>query len=238
MASWLTDVGLPPGVVEHNHGIWRNLWSAVVQHPDVNKIAFTGSAAVGKIIVKQAATSGEARHVEPRPKVPQHFFADAISKCDWTEHCSACSSIKAKFVRPAAASWCRSLSTRNLWMPWPRKPRKSTGPAPRSRYQKRPRSGKEQYERVRSYQEVGKKEAASWLAGAAVLRNSPKATTWSRLFYDLDNSARIAARKFLGPVAAVIPFEDERDAVKIADDLPYGSAAAVGRAISLKHSAP
>src|SRR6202790_4325455 len=50
MANWLTDVGLPPGVVNIITGFGETCGAPLVQHPDVNKIAFTGSAAVGKII--------------------------------------------------------------------------------------------------------------------------------------------------------------------------------------------
>src|SRR3984957_10159203 len=55
MANWLADVGLPPGVVNIIAGFGETCGAPLVQHPDVNKIAFTGSAAVGKLIVKQAA---------------------------------------------------------------------------------------------------------------------------------------------------------------------------------------
>jgi betaine-aldehyde dehydrogenase len=58
MANWLGDVGLPPGVVNIITGFGETCGAPLVQHPDVNKIAFTGSAAVGKIIVKQAADTG------------------------------------------------------------------------------------------------------------------------------------------------------------------------------------
>jgi betaine-aldehyde dehydrogenase len=47
------------------------------------------------------------------------------------------------------------------------------------------------------------------------------------IFYDVDNNARIAREEIFGPVAAVIPFDDEKDALKIANDTPYGLAAAV-----------
>src|SRR5437588_12369956 len=55
LSQWFSDVGLPPGVVNVITGFGETAGAPLVQHPDVNKIAFTGSAAVGKIIVKQAA---------------------------------------------------------------------------------------------------------------------------------------------------------------------------------------
>src|SRR5215813_10759744 len=55
IANWFSDVGLPPGVVNMVAGFGETCGAPLVRHPEVNKIAFTGSAAVGKIIVKQAA---------------------------------------------------------------------------------------------------------------------------------------------------------------------------------------
>jgi acyl-CoA reductase-like NAD-dependent aldehyde dehydrogenase len=70
LANWFADVGLPPGVVNVITGFGESAGAPLVQHPDVNKIAFTGSAAVGKIIVKQAADlighGVEVRSVEGR----------------------------------------------------------------------------------------------------------------------------------------------------------------------------
>src|SRR6184192_3072946 len=77
MANWLADVGLPPGVVNIITGFGETCGAPLVQHPDVNKIAFTGSAAVGKIIVKQAADTVKRVTLELGGKSPNIFFADA-----------------------------------------------------------------------------------------------------------------------------------------------------------------
>src|SRR5437870_3186424 len=77
MATWLTDVGLPPGVVNIITGFGESCGAPLVQHPDVNKIAFTGSAAVGKVIVKQAADTVKRVTLELGGKSPNIFFADA-----------------------------------------------------------------------------------------------------------------------------------------------------------------
>ena len=90
-----------------------------------------------------------------------------------------------------------------------------------------PLVSKEQYDRVRSYQEVGKKEAKLATGGWRAEKFAKGYYVEPTIFYDLDNSARIAREEIFGPVAAVIPFEDEKDAVKIANDSPYGLAAAV-----------
>src|SRR5437879_3159928 len=77
MAKWFSDVGLPSGVVNIVTGFGETCGAPIVQHPDVNKIAFTGSAAVGKIIVKQAADTVKRVTLELGGKSPNIFFADA-----------------------------------------------------------------------------------------------------------------------------------------------------------------
>src|SRR5205809_3623899 len=77
MANWLADVRLPPGVVNIITGFGESCGAPLVQHPDVNKIAFTGSAAVGKMIVKMAADTVKRVSLELGGKSPNIFFADA-----------------------------------------------------------------------------------------------------------------------------------------------------------------
>jgi betaine-aldehyde dehydrogenase len=88
---------------------------------------------------------------------------------------------------------------------------------------------REQFDRVRSYQEIGKSEAkvgtgGGRASGGALDRGYFVEPT---IFYDVDNSARIAREEIFGPVVAVIPFDDEEDALRIANDTYYGLAAAV-----------
>src|SRR6202007_746093 len=88
-----------------------------------------------------------------------------------------------------------------------------------------PLVSKEQFERVRSYQEIGKKEAKVAAGGGG--RPSAMARGYyvePTIFYDVDNSARIAQEEIFGPVAAVIPFNNEADAVRIANATPFGLA--------------
>jgi len=78
-ANYFTEVGLPPGVVNIVNGLGETAGAALVAHPGVDKIAFTGSAAVGKIIVKSAADTLKRVTLELGGKSPNIFFADA----DW-----------------------------------------------------------------------------------------------------------------------------------------------------------
>jgi betaine-aldehyde dehydrogenase len=228
-ASYLNEAGLPPGVVNIITGLGETTGAPLVRHPDVNKIAFTGSAAVGKAIVKAAADTVKRVTLELGGKSPNIFFADADFEAaidgalfgvfiNQGEVCSAGSlilvekSIYTKFVEAMAAK----AKTIKLGAPLERETKMG------------PLVSKEQYDRVRSYIEVGKGEAK--LASGGSTR--PAAFTKGyyvepTIFYDVDNSARISREEIFGPVAAVIPFKDEADAIKIANDSPYGLAAAV-----------
>jgi betaine-aldehyde dehydrogenase len=82
---------------------------------------------------------------------------------------------------------------------------------------------------VRSYQEIGKGEAKLALGGGRATGGALDGGFFVEptIFYDVDNNMRIAREEIFGPVASVIPFDDEKDALKIANDTNYGLAAAV-----------
>src|SRR5205814_5584635 len=88
---------------------------------------------------------------------------------------------------------------------------------------------REQFDRVRDYQEIGKREAKIAVGGgrAAVAALEHGFFVEPTIFYDVDNSNRIAREEIFGPVACVIPFDSEEDALRIANDTYYGLAAAV-----------
>ena len=227
-AKWFDEVGLPKGVVNIITGFGETCGSPLVKHPDVNKIAFTGSAAVGKIIVKEAADTVKRVTLELGGKSPNIFFADADFEAaidgalfgvfiNQGEVCSAGSrilvekSIYKKFVDAMAE-----------------KAKKIKLGAPLDRDTKMgPLVSKDQYDRVLSYLDVGKKEAKVASGGGKSSDFAKGYYVQPTIFYDVDNSARIAREEIFGPVATVIPFDDEKDAIKIANDSPYGLAAAV-----------
>ncbi len=228
MANWFPEVGLPPGVVNIVTGFGETCGAPLVQHPDVNKIAFTGSAAVGKIIVKQAADTVKRVTLELGGKSPNIFFADADFEAaidgalfgvfiNQGEVCSAGSRILVH--KPIYKKFVEAMTE---------KARKVRLGPPLDRETKMgPLVSKDQYDRVRSYQELGKKEAKLAFGGGRAEKFAKGYYVEPTIFYDVENSARIAREEIFGPVAAVISFEDEKDALKIANDSPYGLAAAV-----------
>jgi betaine-aldehyde dehydrogenase len=86
---------------------------------------------------------------------------------------------------------------------------------------------REQFDRVRRYQEIGRSEAKLAIGGGAAASLAPGYFVEPTIFYDVDNSARIAREEIFGPVACVMPFDGEQEALAIANDTYYGLAAAV-----------
>jgi betaine-aldehyde dehydrogenase len=228
MARWFSDVGLPPGVVNIVTGFGETAGAPLVRHPGVNKIAFTGSAAVGKLILKSAAETIKRVTLELGGKSPNIFFADADFEAsidgalfgvfiNQGEVCSAGSRILVE----------RSIYPRFVEAMTEKAKHIKLG-APLERETKMgPLVSKEQYERVRSYQELGKQEAKLALGGGRASSFQKGYYVEPTIFCDVENSARIAREEIFGPVAAVIPFQNEAEAIRIANDTPYGLAAAV-----------
>src|ERR1022692_3273265 len=219
LGRWFDDVGLPKGVVNVITGFGDSCGSPMVKHPDVNKIAFTGSASVGKIIVKEAADTVKRVTLELGGKSPNIFFADADFEAaidgalfgvfiNQGEVCSAGSrilvqkSIYNKFVE-AMAEKAKKIKI---------------GPPLERETKMGPLVSKEQYDRVRQYQELGKSEARLAAGGGRPASQAKGYYVEPTIFYDVDNSARIAREEIFGPVAVVIPFDGEAAAIRIAND--------------------
>jgi len=228
LTKWFEEVGLPKGVVNVVTGFGETCGSPLVKHPDVNKIAFTGSAAVGKIIVKEAADTVKRVTLELGGKSPNIFFADADFEAaidgalfgvfiNQGEVCSAGSRILVQ----------KSIYKKFVEAMTDKTKRIKLGPPMDRETKMGALVSKEQYDRVLSYLDVGKKEAKVASGGARADKFAKGYYVQPTIFYDVDNSARIAREEIFGPVAAVIPFDDEKEALKIANDSPYGLAAAV-----------
>jgi betaine-aldehyde dehydrogenase len=228
LANYFEEVGLPPGVVNIVTGFGETAGAPLVAHPEVNKIAFTGSAQVGKIILKAAAENIKRVTLELGGKSPNIFFADADFEnaidgalfgvfINQGEVCSAGSRIlvEKKIYPKFVDAMVEKAKRIKLGPPLDRETKMG------------PLVSKEQYDRVLEYQEIGKKEAKVGSGGGRAKAFSKGYYVEPTIFYDVDNSARIAREEIFGPVAAVIPFENESDALLIANDSPYGLAAAV-----------
>ena len=228
LAQDFQTVGLPPGVVNIVTGDGPSAGAPLVAHPEVRKIAFTGSAEVGKLIMRSAADQLKRVSLELGGKSPNIFFSDADFEnavdgalfgtfINQGEVCSAGSrvlvqrDIYKQFIEATAAK----AKTIKLGNGLDRQTKMG------------PLVSAEQCDRVVRYLEIGRGEGKIAAGGGR-----PKAFEkgWyvePTIFYDVDNSAKIAQEEIFGPVMTVIPFADEAEAIRIANATPYGLAAAV-----------
>jgi betaine-aldehyde dehydrogenase len=227
-ANWFEEAGMPPGVVNIVNGFGESAGAAIVAHRNVDKIAFTGSAAVGKIIVKCAADTLKRVTLELGGKSPNIFFPDA----DW--EAAVDGALFGVFINQGevCSAGSRILVEKKIYPKFveamTEKAKRIKLGAPLERDTKMgPLVSKEQYDRVSSYFEVGKKEAKIALGGGRPKQFGKGYYVEPTIFYDVQNSARIAREEIFGPVASVIPFDGESEAIRIANDTPYGLAAAV-----------
>jgi betaine-aldehyde dehydrogenase len=230
LASSFADAGLPPGVVNLVTGVGETAGAALVAHPSVDKIAFTGSVEVGKSVMRGAAATLKKISLELGGKSPNIFFADsdfdvAVEGAlfgvffNQGEVCSAGSRILVE--RPIYGRFVEAMveKARTITVGQPLERETRLGAL----------VSRDQFDRVRAYQEVGKREAKLAAGGGAASGPSLGRGYFVEptIFYDVDNSHRIAREEIFGPVAAVIPFDGEAEALRIANDTYYGLAAAV-----------
>jgi len=221
-------IGLPPGVVNIVTGDGPSAGAPLVSHPEVRKIAFTGSAEVGKIIMRTAADQLKRVSLELGGKSPNIFFSDADFEnavdgalfgtfINQGEVCSAGSrvlvqrDIYQKFIEAASAK----ARTIRLGNGLDRETKMG------------PLVSAEQRDRVARYLTIGRKEAKVAVGGGTPKQFDKGWYIEPTIFYDVDNSATIAQEEIFGPVMSVIPFSDEAEAIRIANATPYGLAAAV-----------
>jgi len=230
LAKSFADAGLPPGVVNIVTGRGERAGAALVAHPDVDKIAFTGSGEVGRQVMAAAAATLKRVTLELGGKSPAIIFADADFEASLRgalfgiflnqgEMCSAASRILVE----------RSVYPKVLEAMVEQAKTIVLGPGSDRDTRMGPLVSRKQFDRVRGYQDLGKREARLALGGGRA--HGPRLDAGlfvePTIFADVDNHARIAREEIFGPVACLMPFDDEAEAVRIANDSPFGLAAAV-----------
>jgi acyl-CoA reductase-like NAD-dependent aldehyde dehydrogenase len=226
----LEEAGLPAGVFQVLTGFGEHVGAALVQHPGVDKVTFTGSREVGKIIVRSGADTLKRVTLELGGKSPNIVFADAdfatavegsSNGVFWNQG-EICSAGTRVFVdRPIYDDAVNAFVDRAASI--------TLGEGTDEATTMGPLVSKEQQERVERYVEIGRGEAR--LAGEGSRPSDPRLAGGyfvpPAVFADVDNSATIAREEIFGPVMSVIPFADVEDVVAMANDNDYGLAAAV-----------
>jgi aldehyde dehydrogenase (NAD+) len=223
--------GFPPGVVNVVTGFGADVGAPLVEHPLVAKVAFTGSDATGQRIYETAARSMKRVSLELGGKSPNIVFDDAeidnaikgvISGifAATGQTCIAGSrllvqrSIHRDFVDRLVAF----AKTARMGNPMDRETQ--IGPV----------TNPPQFEKILKYLDVAKNEGAVAVLGGERATRPECGTGWfvePTIFDEVHNRMRIAQEEVFGPVLAVIPFEDDDEAVAIANDVAYGLAAGV-----------
>ena len=228
MGDAALEAGLPPGVLNIVLAD-RDAGAALVSHPDVDKIAFTGSTATGRIIGAECGRLIRRMTLELGGKSAAIFLDDGdigtflagigmASFMNNSQTCTTQSRILAPRARydevvDALAGWTSQQTIGN-----PLDPAVTMGPM----------ASEKHLQRVLGYIDIAKHSDARLVSGGGRPKSQDRG--WfvePTVFADVDNHDQLAREEVFGPVMAVIPFDDDADAVRIANDSNYGLGGSV-----------
>jgi len=230
LAEVVEAAGLPKGVLNIVTGLGPVVGEALVKHPDVEMISFTGSTRAGKRISEVAAQGVKRVALELGGKSAAVILDDAdlatavkatLNGCylNSGQTCTALTRMLVPASKHDEAAKIAAEVAKGFALGDPTLETTKLGPL----------SSQMQMDRVRGYIEQGVKEGATLVAGGA---DAPEGLPGGyfvkpTVFANVKNSMTIAQEEIFGPVLSIIPFKDDDEAVKIANDSPYGLAGAV-----------
>jgi aldehyde dehydrogenase (NAD+) len=225
LTGLLDRAGLPPGVFNIVTGRGDTAGAEIVRHPDVAKISFTGSTAVGKAIARGAVQTMKRVTLELGGKSPTVLLDDAdfekamplaIAAATFNsgQACLAGTRLLVPQHRLAEAKRLAAAEMARLQVGDPRDPATRIGPMVSRR----------QWERVQHYIRLGLEEGAELLVGGEGKPQGLEAGNFVRptVFVNVHNGMAIAREEIFGPVLSIISYRTEEDAVQIANDTDYG----------------
>jgi betaine-aldehyde dehydrogenase len=231
LAEVIEAAGLPAGVFNLVTGTGQPAGEALVKHPGVDMISFTGSTRAGKRISELAAQSVKRVALELGGKSASVILEDAdlaaavqgtVNGC-YLNSGQTCTALTRMLVPDSlykeAASMAAELA-KTFTVGDPMAETTKLGPL----------TSQAQLERVRSYIKKGQQEGAELLAGGPDAPEGVPAGGYyvkPTVFGKVKNSMAIAQEEIFGPVLSIIPYKDEEDAIRIANDTVYGLAGAV-----------
>ncbi len=231
LGELIQRAGIPDGVVNIVPGFGETAGAALVRHPGVDTIAFTGSTEVGRLIMKNAAGNLKKVSLELGGKSPNIIFADADIDAasegaafgifyNMGQDCTAGSRVFVQeSVYDRVASYIADFAGKQ-----------KVGNGLDESTDIGPLVTREQLDRVTNYLNVGKGEGARVLSGGSRLTDGDFARgnyVAPTVFARASNSMRIAQEEIFGPVVTVIPFKDAEDVVAEANNIDYGLAAGI-----------
>jgi len=225
------EAGIPPGVFNVVPGLGEVAGAALVEHPDVNKIAFTGSTTTGRAVMRGGAGTIKRVSLELGGKSPSVVFADAdLDRAvigsvfgiylAQGEVCSAGSRVLVE--RPVHDEFVARFAERAR--------RIRVGLPHRWETQLGALINRRQCERVYEYVDIGTSEGATVVTGGTRPDDPALAEgnfIQPTVFAGVRNDMRIAQEEIFGPVVVIIPFDGEEEAIRLANDVRYGLAAGI-----------
>ncbi|KAL0881048.1 hypothetical protein ABMA27_002182 [Loxostege sticticalis] len=227
IAALIKEVGFPPGVVNIVPGYGPTAGAALTHHPDVDKVAFTGSTEVGRLVLGAASAVNLKRvTLELGGKSPLVVFDDAdVEKAAQIAHAAAFAN-----GGQCCCAGTRTYVQAGVYDQFVQKAaeiaqKRSVG-NPFDDVQQGPQIDKEMYEKVLAYIEAGKKAGARCIAGGGKVGDKGyyiKPT----VFADVKDDMKIAREEIFGPVQSIFKFNTFEEAVDRANDTNYGLGAGV-----------
>lgn len=232
LANLIKEAGFPPGVVNILNGHGREAGAAIAQHTDIDKVAFTGSTATGKEIMKMASATMKNITLETGGKSPLLVFEDANldQAVKWAhigimsnqgQICTATSrilvqdSIYDKFVQAFKAQVKQVSVIGN--------------PFDEATFQG-PQVTKAQYERVLGFVQEGKSEGATLISGGEAFTDVGSGKGFfvkPTIFTNVKPTMKIYREEVFGPFVVIGTFSTEEEALELANDTTYGLGSAV-----------
>ncbi|TDV03813.1 5-carboxymethyl-2-hydroxymuconate semialdehyde dehydrogenase [Paraburkholderia caballeronis] len=220
------EAGIPAGVLNVVHGYGKEAGEPLVAHPDVRAVSFTGSTATGNRIVQAAGLKKFS--MELGGKSPFVIFDDA----DFERALDAAVFMIFSNNGERCTAGSRILVQRSIYATFAerfveRAKRIAVGDPLDEKTIVGPMISQAHLAKVRSYIELGPKEGATLACGGLDAPALPDALKHGNfvaptVFVDVNNRMRIAQEEIFGPVACLIPFDDEADAIRLSNDIAYG----------------
>jgi aldehyde dehydrogenase (NAD+) len=224
-AEVLHDAGVPPGVFNLINGTGPEVGAALAAHPDVDMVSFTGSTRAGTEVARIAAATVKRVHQELGGKSPNILLEDAdFEKAvkasvahvfeNSGQSCNAPTRLLVPAARMAEVEALARKAAESVLVGDPTSEKTTVGPV----------VSKIQFERVQSYISRGIREGAKLITGGEGRPAGLEKGYFVRptIFSDVRNDMTIAREEIFGPVLTILPYRDEEEAVRVANDTPYG----------------